>query len=398
MICPDLGEGGLHQLSRLAIVGVLVATLPACASAPRMPSRPPDMPGPPSADPATPGALALHLNCLVTDGISERIAACTSAINSGLLPPKMQANTLAVRGAMYLRQRRHIDARIDFEEAKRLDPENPQIDEGLALLTRSEARTSPEELAQAQSAFDCRDLEDAAGRLAACDQFVAQMAGQPANQANAYDIRAFVKLVQRDAAGAIADLDQAILLDPANAAYKDHRLRAQFMGGAYRLTRTRLEQLSQAEPFNETLKTYVATNYYATGEKQRALAEFEAMRSWQRQEDLPGVRAATIQMELGVPTLFDEWTEGSGPYWIDLLADYRMSELSEAEFRSELPGLVPADDGFADCLVEFHVGHKAAIMHDTAAARTAFAKSAELCGLGEFEHHAAKAWLKRLEF
>jgi tetratricopeptide (TPR) repeat protein len=354
------------------------------------------MPGPPSAEPATPEALALHLKCLLTDGVSERIEACTSAINSGLLTPKMQANTLAVRGTMYLRQRRHTDARIDFEQAKRLDPENPQIDQGLALIARSEARTTPEQLAQVQSAFDCRDLEDAVSRLAACDQFVARTAGQPAHQATAYDVRAFAKLEERDTAGAIADLDQAILLDPASAEYKDHRLRAQFMGGAYRLTRARLEQLSQAEPFNETLKTYVATNYYATGEKQRALAEFEDMRNWQRQEDLPGVRAATIQMELGVRTLFDEWTEGSVPYWIDLLADYRMSKISEAEFRSELPLLAPAESKFANCLIEFQVAHKLALMYDTAAARTAFAKAVELCSVGEFEYHAAKAWLKQL--
>lgn len=308
----------------------------------------------------------------------------------------MQANTLAVRGTMYLRQRRHIDARIDFEDAKRLDPENPQIDEGLALVARSEARTSPEQLAQVRAAFDCRDLEDTASRLAACDQFVAQTAGQSAVQATAYDIRAFVKLDERDTAGAVADLDQAILLDPANAEYKDHRLRAQFMGGAYRLTRTRLEQLSQAEPFNETLKTFVATIYYVTGEKQRALVEFDAMQSWQLHEDLPGVRAATIQMELGLKTLFDEWSEGSVPHWIDLLADYRMSQLSEAEFRSELPRFAPADDKFADCLIEFQVAHKAALMYDMTAARIAFAKSVELCGVGDFEYHAAKAWLKEL--
>ena len=226
----------------------------------------------------SPEVLRIHLACLTGYKITQQIEACTSAINSGALPPKMLASTLTVRGALYLRQLRVMDAQIDLEEAKRLDPGNVVLEKALASLATAKGKASPAQIGELQAIVDCRDSLEPSVRQAACDRLVAESAGTSARQAIALDVRAFARLRQRDADGALDDLDRAITLSPQNAELKEHRYAALFMAQRYREALPGLETMLARDPYNSALKTMVATIYYVEDDKLRALAAFEEMR------------------------------------------------------------------------------------------------------------------------
>ena len=346
----------------------------------------------------SPEATQLHLACLLPTNVLEQIKACTVAISSGALPQKELSNALAVRGSAYLRMQRLIDARIDLEEAKRLDPGNPVIDRGLALIETAESRTDAAQATEIQTLTDCAESPEPSLRLAACDRVVAEAAGDPAREAKAYDMRAFVRIQERNAAGALEDLDKAIALAPESSDLRGHRFRALFMAERYGEALQGLESLLEQEPFNDSLKSMVGTIYYVQNDQHRALSEFQDMRYWQRQEDLPAARAATIQAEIGTgESLFNQLAASvSVPRWLSILGSYRTSLISEQEFRSDMAAFAPVRSEDINCFVEFQAGHQRALKKDTVAARAALSRASALCGLGEFEYHAARKWLLKL--
>lgn len=381
---------------RIARCWVVTLIVSAC-SPPSPATHPSDSP----ADAGTSTSLQsaqLQLSCLLAEKALQQIEACSTAINSGSLSPKELSNSLAVRGSVYLRLLRLTDARIDLEEAKRVDPGNPLIDRGLELLEIAEKRTSAAQASQVYTLADCAESQDSLQRLAACDQLVAAAAGNPAEMAKAYELRAFVRLQERNPSGALDDLDKAMALLPDSAELKDHRSRALFMAEKYNEALPGLEDALAREPFNDSLKSMVATIYYVEGDPRRAFSEFYEMRYWKRQEDLPAARAAAIQSELRTDEdLFERLAASlSAPRWLGIIGNYRMSLIPEPEFRSGMEAFVPAAPEFTNCLIEFHVGHKAAIDGEPIAARAAFSKAITSCSLGDFEYHAAKKWLLKL--
>lgn len=390
-------------MMRLVLCGALAAPVAACSSQSPVANAPVDavpLASSEAASPQTAEAVQLQLACLTPANELQQIKACTAAINSGALSQKELSNALAVRGTLYLRLMRLTDARIDLEQAKRLDPANPTIDQGLALLETADRRMTAEQRQDIQALVDCSELPDLSARIAACDRLVARAQSDPKIHGKALAARALAKLLARDVTGAVADLDKAAILDPGNASLRDYRSRALFMAERYEEALPGLEAAIVQNPYEPLVKSMIGAIYYVRGDLRRAHAEFEAMRNWEVQEGVPGVRAATVQAELTQDESAFEQLAGFSlappPTWLKVLAAYRSSSMPDAEFRSEMENALLADERDIGCLVEFHIAHKAALEQMPGAARAGFAKAAELCGPGNFEYHAAKKWLLKL--
>jgi tetratricopeptide (TPR) repeat protein len=389
----------LSFMRRLALCCAIAIAAAACSS--HGPAAPAPAAPAYSLEPGPAPSLAaaqLHLSCLTPANELQQIKTCTAAINSGVLPQKQLSNALAVRGTLYLRLLRLIDARMDFEEAKRLDPGNPEIDRGIALLETAERQMSAEQERDVQAMFDCAELPDLSERIAVCDRLVAEARDDPELQAKVLTARAVAKLHARDPAGAVVDLDEAVALDPKDDQLKDYRSRALFMAERYEEALPGLEIALEQNPYDALVKSMVGASYYVRGDLRRAYSEFEAMRYWQTQEDVPSARAATIQSELREgENLFEQLAASSSvPRWLSFLGSYRTSFIPESEFRSSMATFLNADDEDIGCLIEFHIAHKAALERSPGVARAGFTKAVGLCGPGNFEYHAAKRWLLKL--
>jgi tetratricopeptide (TPR) repeat protein len=391
------GSAVRHLLGRLTLFGAIAAVVAACSSPSPTASTPVSPPG--NAPPPSLAATQLLAACLVPDNELRQIKTCTQTINSGALSPQELSSALALRGTLYLRLMRLTDARIDFEEAKRLDPANPNIDQGLALLERAERQSTEEMKTQVQATFDCTELPDLSARLAACDRMIAAWPKEPKLQAKALALRAIAKIHARDAAGAVEDLDRAIALDPGEPRHRDGRIRALFIAERYQEALPGLQQLLAQNPYDDQLKSMVATTYYVQGDLGSAFAEFEGMRYWEPVEGLPSARAATIEAErYSGNDVFGQLAESASvPRWLSILGSYRSHLMSEKEFREGMEiYVVAAEENDVRCFVEFHVAHQALVGLDRESARSGFEKAVTLCRPGNFEYHAAKKWLLQL--
>ncbi len=114
----------LSLMRWLALVSAIAIVATACSS--HGPAAPASVYSPEPGPAPSLAATQLHLACSAPANELQQIKTCTAAINSGVLSQMELSNTLAVRGAIYLRLLRLIDARMDFEEAKRLDPAIPK--------------------------------------------------------------------------------------------------------------------------------------------------------------------------------------------------------------------------------------------------------------------------------
>jgi len=391
----------LSFMRRLALCCAVASAAAACSShgpAAPAPAEPAYSPAPGPAPSVA--AAQLHLSCLTPANELQQIKTCTAAINSGVLPQKELGNALAVRGALYLRMMRLLDARMDLEEAKRLDPTDPAIDRGLALLETAERQMTAEQERTVQAMFDCSQLPNLAERVATCDRLVAEAKNDPTLRAKALSARALAKLYARDPTGAVADLDEAVALDPRDAALKDYRSRALFMAERYQEALPGLEVALEQNPYDPLVKSMLGASYYVQGDLRRAYSEYDAMRYWEPQEGVPSARAATIQAELREgENVFEQLAASSSsvPRWLGFLAAYRTSFMPEAEFRSGMETFLPGDAQDIACFIEFHIAHKAALERRPGVARIGFGKAVGLCGQGNFEYHAAKRWLQKLE-
>ncbi len=383
-------------MKRLVLLSAVAIVVSACSS--HGSDAPTSVPSPEPGPAPSLAATQLHLACLAPANELQQIKTCTAAINSGALQQRQLSNALAVRGMLYLRLLRLIDARMDFEEAKRLDAANATIDRGFALLETAERQMTAEQEDHIQAMFDCAQLPNLTERIAACDQLVAKTQDDAELHAKALSARALAKLYARNPPGAVTDLDQAVALDPKDGALKDYRSRALFMAERYQEALPGLETALEQNAYDVLLKSMVGTIYYIQGDLRSAYFEFEAMRYWQPLEGVPSARAATIQSELKQgENVFEQIAASrSVPRWLGFLGTYRTSFMPETEFRSGMATFLPADAEEIGCFVEFHIAHKAALELRPGVARAGFAKAAALCGPGNFEYHAAKKWLLKL--
>lgn len=248
-----------------------------------------------------------------------------------------------------------------------------------------------------------------AGAVTRCDRYVtlAVASGNPQKISDAYLYRAFLREMHLDLPGALADIDQSIAAMPGFRGLEWQRAHILAVSGDYAGARTILAGLQASDPddaFNET----AAFLEYVDGDRSKSPALFRsAAKSYREVDDEPQMAAtldyyaAIIDSELHNGDLapiagLKEVVAADYPQAVPLWR-HRMGEIDDAELIRQVaakPDLPLASK--QTCFAYFSIGHRAAIAGRRAEAADAFRHAVADCRVTEFEHHAAKAWVKQL--
>lgn len=241
---------------------------------------------------------------------------------------------------------------------------------------------------------------------ASCDQYVdaAKQAQDGAELWSAYSFRSLLWQAKGRLDLALRDADLAIALDPDTDF--GHAWRATLIGygGDYRGALAQLTALEDKAPQKDFYHD-MAMFEYLVGNPARAVELFRAAAAHAAQVDETrdraiglGFQAALVEYEMtggdrAPIRAFEVPEEGNG--MVRFLHDFYAGNKPDA---TALAFFKLAKDQGKDvtCGVYFAIGHRNAIAGNEAAARPALETAAARCLVDSFEHHAAKAWLKRL--
>ena len=248
------------------------------------------------------------------------------------------------------------------------------------------------------------DLSDA--DPAACDGYVdaAKQAQDGAELWSAYSFRSLLWQSKGKLDLALRDADLAIELDP-DTDY-GHAWRATLIGygGNYQAALLELDALERKAPQRDFYHD-MAMFEYLVGSSTNAIELFRAAAAHAAKVDETqdraiefGFQAALIEYEMKSGDLaplkaFDVPGEGSG--MVRFLHEFYVDNKPDAYALAFLK-LAKEEGKNVTCGVYFAIGHRYALGGDAAAAKPALETAADRCLVDSFEHHAAKAWLKRL--
>jgi hypothetical protein len=239
-----------------------------------------------------------------------------------------------------------------------------------------------------------------------CERYVevALATGVDSDLAEAYLLRSFWREYHDDMPGAIADVDLAIATWPAFFGSKQRRAQLLAESGDYAGARAAFARLSGIDAtFDETL----ALIEYVDGSRAKAPALFRSSATAYRDLDHDPEMAAHIDFYAAVvdselhdgdlapiAALADDVRQRNK--LLELVWHHRMREIGDAELLQAVKDLGAPITGALACMPQFSIGHRNAVEGNAAAALEGFRQAAQLCGVYDFEHHAAKAWLKQL--
>lgn len=343
-------------------------------------------------------AERLHMECLLTQDIRQRIEACTVAINRPDLKATLRDDAYVVRAGMYVKQGRLAAARADFEAARQLDPTNaPLIDQALAKLAELEAQAKSPDVQDNLAFMLCQNGSDPSERVRACDKVILASAGDPSKQAASYALRAAAFADQGNYDATLSDLDAAIRLDGAQVFYPNLKARALYYSGRYAESLSAYRGMADGAFASENAPLIAALEYLL-GNLEESADAFRNAHDVGRPGNVFSFYAALIQSEIGKGDAaeFEKLTfdpQSEGQFGVALL-NYRRGDLDAAALRTAADSL-PFGKQQARCMAEFNIGHRLALMKDRAGAVSPFRTASEICDRKSFEYHASKLWLQR---
>ncbi len=241
-----------------------------------------------------------------------------------------------------------------------------------------------------------------------CERYVesALASGIDSDIAEAYLLRSFWREYNDDLPGAIADVDLAISAWPDFTTSKRRRAQLVAENGDYAGAREAFAQLDGIDPdpaFDETL----ALIEYVDGTRDKAPSLFRSSATSYRDLDHDpemaahlDFYAAVVDSELHkgdlapIAALKDDIARRNK--LLELVWRHRMREIGDAELLRMVKDLGAPITGSLACMPQFSIGHRNIVEGNQAAALAGFRQAVQLCGVYDFEYHAAKAWLKQL--
>lgn len=245
------------------------------------------------------------------------------------------------------------------------------------------------------------------GDIARCDRFVdaATAAGDQAEIAKAYLFRSFMHEFRDDLPGALADTDRAIAAWPDFTTSKRRRAQLLAESGDYAGARdafARLEGVDEDPAFDEAL----ALIEYVDGDRAKVAPLFRsAAISYLEEDDNPWMsaflnfEAAIVESELRNGDLAPIAATAElvkQDKMLTLLWRHRMREISDGELLQAVEAMPKSPFGPWTCWTYFSIGHRSVVEGARDAAVEGFRRTLEDCRQSEFEHHAARTWLKQL--
>jgi hypothetical protein len=274
---------------------------------------------------------------------------------------------------------------------------------GCAGDSKKPATTSPEAARNSCEASIARKAP-----ITRCERYVevAVASGIKSDIAEAYLLRSFWREYNDDLPGAIADVDLAISAWPAFTTSKRRRAQLQAESGDYAAARAAFAELAGIDPdpgFDEQL----ALIEYVDGSRNKAPPLFRSSATSYRDLDHNpemgaslDFYAAIVESELHdgdlapIAALKDEIAQRNK--LLELVWRHRMREIDDATLLRMVKDLGAPITGALACMPQFSIGHRNIVEGHKEAALEGFRQAAQACGVYDFEHHAAKAWLKQL--
>lgn len=340
----------------------------------------------------------IHVACLVTQDVAQRIEACTAAINSKDLQSTLRADALLIRASIFLQQGHFNQARDDLKAARALGSNrNQAIDEALALVDEYQAAAMKPAMQQRIEFFRCQTEADPASRLDACDAVLSASGRDLVKEAAAHALRAAARVAHDDLDGAAEDIDSAIKLDPSKILYGELRARVRYFKSDYSGALAAYRRLEYQSSDPHRFPTIAALEYLA-GDRGRSMQFFRQAHKAAPAGNVFLLYAATVQSDLrdGDVKPFRELVLGDaeGPF-AEALVAYRLGKIDASQLL-ESAQRMPVLRNQALCMAQFNIGHRLALDREPDEATPPFALATQLCPKTTFEYHAAQKWLKRL--
>lgn len=244
--------------------------------------------------------------------------------------------------------------------------------------------------------------------ISRCERYVeiALASGVKSDITQAYLLRSFWREYNGDLPGAIADVDLAISAWPEFTTSKRRRAQLMAEGGDYDGAREAFAKLEGIDPdpaFDETL----ALIEYVDGSRDKAPPLFRSSASSYRDLDHNPEMAASLAFYAAIveselhggdltPIAALKEDVARRNKLLELVWRHRMREFSDAELLQMVKDLGAPITGSLACMPQFSIGHRNIVEGNKAAALEGFRQAAQVCGVYDFEYHAARAWLKQL--
>jgi tetratricopeptide (TPR) repeat protein len=242
--------------------------------------------------------------------------------------------------------------------------------------------------------------------MAAMPYVAAALQSQSENEIfGAYSRRALLREFRGDLPAALADTDQALAIFP-NDPFSLRR-RAALLGesGEYAQALKLFAKVPSLESPNG-FEENIAMLEYVAGDRAKSVSLFQAAAvdyvENDHDENMAAIHrftAATIESELkhgDLAPIAAQDVSARTNTMLPLLKRHRLGEMTDAELIDRVDKMTGPAARDNACDGYFSVGHRNAVARNAAEARQAFQVAVERCRVVNFEHHAAKAWLKQL--
>ncbi|MDQ7249058.1 hypothetical protein [Dongia sedimenti] len=342
-------------------------------------------------------AEQIHLACLTTQDIDDRIDACSIAIAAPGLSPALLSDAYAIRGGMHFARGDFEEAKADIRKAGEIDPTR-YFENGKKIIALADAAERSEASLTPKAAMDaCKNWRDPERRLRACDRFVQAMSTSDKERGIGLGLRGIVESQLGREAASLRDLDEALRLLPGNRAVEESRAEALWRLGRYEAAKAEMDRLIASGTDRNRWPVQLAVYAYMQGELQSAAAALERLAA---RSSVNLFYAAMIRAEIDPQRqkeAFKVYTPlADGPFaTISVL--FRLGEASEAQLLNAIAALPPYSRNKAMCQGHFNIGQKNALERSTAKAIIELELALTKCERGTFEYDVGKVWLKRLK-
>jgi tetratricopeptide (TPR) repeat protein len=344
-------------------------------------------------------AERIHLACLTTQDIDDRIDACSMAIVAPGLSPALLSDAYAIRGGMHFVRGDFEQAKADYRKAEEIDPTR-YMESGNKITTLADAAERSAASLTPKAAMEaCRNWRDPERRLRACDRFVQAMSTSDEERGAAVGLRGVVESQLGKADESLRDINESVRLLPGNKAFQQARAEAMWRLGRYTEAKAEMDRLVASGTDPDRWAQQFAVYAYIQGQPSQAADMLDAISKRHPEATMNQFYAAMFRAEIDPDHQKDAFKIyvplSEGPF-ATISVQYRLGQASEAQLLNVIDALLPHQRETAMCQGHFNIGQRAALEHASGKAVLELQLALKTCQRATFEYDVGKIWLKRL--
>jgi len=344
-------------------------------------------------------AERIHLACLTTQDIDDRIDACSMAIAAPGLSTALLSDAYAIRGSMHFTRGDFTEAKADLRKAGEIDPTH-YVESGKTMIALADAaERSAASLTPKAAMNACKNWRDPDRRLRACDRFVQAMSTSDKERGAALGLRGMVESQLGRAEASLRDFDESLRLLPEEEAFQEARAEALWRLERYAEAKAEMDRLIASGTNPDKWAPELAVFAYLQGQFAQAADMLDAISKRHPEATVYRFYAAMVRAEIDPihqQDAFKVYAPLSESPFAQMSVQYRLGRAPEARLLNMISAMPPHQKEMAMCQGHFIIGQKAALEHMTAKARLELQLALKTCPRGTFEYDVGKIWLKKL--